>query len=73
MSVVPVWPPIAEPLRLHWLPLADEDVKTKGPLALHKVVGPLAEIVGVTGVGLTVTTVAAEVALQLNSFVTVTV
>ena len=43
----------------HKFPVADEEVKTTFPPE-QKVVGPPAEMVGVAGIALTVTTVAAE-------------
>lgn len=52
------------------MPVAEEDVNVTDPPA-QKVVGPPGVIVGVAGVGFTVTTVPAEVAEQ-PAFVTVT-
>ena len=72
MYVLFVAPPIGLPPRNHWLPLALLDVSVTLPPA-QNVVGPPAPIVGVAGMGLTVTTVAEEVALQLLPSVTVTV
>ena len=48
---------------LHVLPVALEDVNVTLP-PVQKVVGPLAETVGVLGNGFTVTAVFVEVALQ---------
>ncbi len=53
-------------------PVADDDVNTTLPPA-QKVNGPLAEIVGVEGSGLTVTVVPAEVADVQPPLVTATV
>lgn len=53
-------------------PVAEEDVKVTDP-GEQKVVGPPAVIVGVAGVGLTVTVVAADVRVQPEAFETVTV
>ena len=72
MYDVPVAPPIGEPPRYHWLPLAALDVSVTLPPA-QKVVGPPGVIVGVAGIGLTVTVVPAEVALQPLPSATVTV
>lgn len=52
-------------------PVAAEDVRVTEPPVQNEV-GPLAVIVGVAGIGLTVTTVAADVEEQLP-LVTVTV
>ena len=62
-----VWPP-----GVQTLPVAELEVKVTVP-PWQKVVGPLGVIVGVAGVGLTVTTVGAEVAVQLLALVTCTV
>src|SRR5258708_38102794 len=62
MYVWLVAPPIGLPLSLHWLPLALLDVSVTLPPA-QNVVGPPGVIVGVAGIGLTVTTTAAEAAL----------
>src|SRR2546423_14469890 len=62
---------MGEPLSDHWLPLPLLDVSSTLP-PVQNVVGPPGVIVGVAGSGLTVTTVAAEVALQLLPSVTVT-
>ena len=67
-----VSPAIAVPFRFHWLPVAEDELSTT-ELPWQNVVGPPAVIVGVAGVGLTVTVVIAEVALQLLPLVTVTV
>lgn len=56
----------------HVFPVAEEEVKVTEPPE-QKVVGPPAVMVGVAGVALTVTTVAAEVAEHPDPFVTVTV
>jgi hypothetical protein len=61
--VFPVAPPSGLPLSNHWLPVALLDVNVTLPPA-QKVVAPPALIVGVAGIGLTVTEVAVEVALQ---------
>ena len=55
----------------HKYELAAEEVRVTLPPA-QKVVAPLAVIVGVAGVALTVTAVAADVALQPFALVTVT-
>ena len=65
-------PPIGLPLRNHWLPLVLLEVSVTLPPA-QKVVGPSSEIVGVGGMGLTVTTVGADGALVQPFTVTVTV
>jgi hypothetical protein len=54
------------------LPEAEEEVNVTEP-PVQNVVGPPAVIVGVAGLALTVTTVAAEVAEQPAPLVTVTV
>ena len=72
MYVSLVAPPIGFPLSNHWLPLALLDVSVTLP-PVQKVVGPPGVIVGVAGVGLTVTDVAAEAALVQPLAVTVTV
>ena len=53
-------PPIGEPFKFHWLPVADDDVKVTVPP--HCVIGPAGVNVGVAGNGLMVT-----VALPLRS------
>ena len=54
------------------MPVADDEVSTTDP-PWQNVIGPLAEMVGVAGSGLIVTLVIADVAVQLNPLVTVTV
>ena len=54
---------IAEPFRYHWLPLAVLDVSVTLPPS-QKVVAPPGVIVGVAGVGLTVTVVVPAVEVQ---------
>ncbi len=54
---------MALPLRYHWLPVDALEVSVTEPPA-QKVVGPPALTVGVAGIGLTVTVVAAEAALR---------
>ena len=49
-------------MRYHWLPLAALDVSVTLP-PVQNVVGPPGVIVGVAGVGFTVTVVAADAAL----------
>lgn len=56
----------------HRLPVADEDVKVTLP-PIQKVVGPPAEIVGVAGMGFTVTVVPDDGADVQPPLVTVTV
>jgi hypothetical protein len=56
----------------HKLPVADEDVKVTLPPA-QKVTGPPAVIVGVGGIGFTVTVVPADAADVQPPLVTVTV
>ena len=56
----------------HVFPELADEVKTTDPPA-QKVVGPPAEIVGVLGIGLTVTVVAVDVAVQPDALETVTV
>jgi hypothetical protein len=70
--VLLVAPPMPEPFRYHWLPVALLDVSVTLP-PVQNVVGPPGVIVGVGGVGLTVTLVAAEAALEQPLFVTTTV
>jgi hypothetical protein len=60
------------PFRYHWFPLALLEVNVTLP-PWKNVVGPLGVIVGVGGVGFTVTTVAAEAALLQPPFVTIVV
>ncbi len=71
-NVLLVAPPMGLPLRDHWLPVALLDVSVTLP-PVQKVVGPPGVIVGVAGIGLTVTVVAAEAALVQPLAVTVTV
>ena len=49
-----VAPEIGVPSRLHWFPVAADEVNTTEPPALQNVVGPPADMVGVDGVGLMV-------------------
>ena len=56
----------------HWLPVALLDVRVTLP-PVQNVVGPPGVIVGVAGIGLTVTVVAAEAALLQPLVVTMTV
>ncbi len=56
---------------LQTLPITELEVKITFPPS-QKVVGPFAEIVGVTGNGFTTTVVALELAEQLLPLVTVT-
>jgi hypothetical protein len=70
--VLLVAPPIGLPLRYHWLPLALDDVSVTLPPA-QNVVGPPGVIVGVAGIGLTVTLVADDAALLQPLVVTMTV
>jgi hypothetical protein len=72
MYVVPVAPEIGAPLTDHWLPLAALEVSVTLPPA-QKVVALPALIVGVAGIGLTVTAVAADEALLQPLVVTTTV
>jgi len=67
-----VAPPIGLPSRNHWLPLALLDVSVTLP-PVQNVVGPSGVMVGVAGVGLTVTLVADYGALGHPSAVTTTV
>ena len=67
-----VAPLIATLFRYHWLPLALLEVSVTLPLA-QNVVGPLGVIVGVGGIGFTVTLVAADGALAHPRLVTMTV
>ena len=67
-------PGIGVPSKLHWLPVAADEVSTTDPPKLQNVVGPSAVMVGVDGVGLTVTTVANDaLLLQPAPFVVITV
>ena len=68
----PVAPPIGLPLTDHWLPDALLDVSVTLP-PVQNVVAPPALMVGVAGIGLTVTTVAADCALLQPLVVTATV
>src|SRR5204862_74552 len=56
MNVLFVAPPMGLPFRYHWLPVALLDVSVTEP-PVQKVVGPPGVIVGVAGMGLTVTLV----------------
>ena len=67
-----VAPPIGEPFNDHWLPVALDDVSVTLPPA-QNVVGPPGVIVGVDGIALTVTVVAADAELVQPLVVTVTV
>jgi len=67
-----VAPPIGEPLRDHWLPVVLPEVSVTEPPA-QNVVGPDGVIVGVAGVGVTVTVVGADAALEQPLCVTTTV
>ena len=64
--------PIGLPLRNHWFPLALDDVSVTLP-PVQNVVGPPGVMVGVGGIGLTVTVVAADGALVQPLEVTTTV
>ena len=68
--MLPVAPPIGLPLTYHWLPLALLDVSVVLP-PVQKLELPL--MVGVAGIGLTVTDVAAEAGLLQPLWVTTTV
>ena len=63
---------MATPSLYHWLPVADDEVKTTDPPA-QNVVGPPALIVGVAGAVLTVTVVPPLAALEQPEVVTITV
>jgi hypothetical protein len=67
-----VAPPIGLLFKYHWLPLALLEFKVTLPPA-QNVVGPPGVIVGVAGIGLTVTLVAADAALLQPLAVTFTV
>ena len=67
-----VAPPIGLPLRYHWLPVALDDVSVTLP-PVQNVVALPGVIVGVAGVGFTVTVVAADAALAQPDVVTTTV
>ena len=56
----------------HVFPVADDEVKVTEP-PVQNVVGPLGEMIGTLGQGMTDTTVAAEVATQPEPLPTVTV
>ena len=62
LYVCPVALPIGLLFRYHWFPLALLDVSVTLPPA-QNVVGPLGVIVGVAGIGLTVTAVDADCGL----------
>src|ERR1051325_6984418 len=72
LYVLAVAPPIGEPSRYHWLPVALLEVRVTEPPA-QNVVGPPGVMVGVAGVGFTVTVVAADGALEQPRDVTTTV
>ena len=55
-KVVAVAPPIGEPSLYHWLPAPALLVKTIAAVPSHTVTGPAGPIVGVAGIGVTVTT-----------------
>ena len=67
-----VSPPNGLPLSYHWLPVAELDVNVTEP-PVQNVVGPPGVIVGVAGVGLTVTVVAADGAEEQPDCVSTTV
>ncbi len=58
--VVPVAPVIAVPLLYHWLPVAADDVSVT-LLPVQNVVAPVVVTVGVAGVVVTITVVAADI------------
>jgi hypothetical protein len=60
------------PPRYHWLPVADDEVNTTLPPE-QNVVEPPADIVGVDGIGLTVTVVSALATLEQPDAVVITV
>ena len=60
------------PSLYHWLPVAEEEVKVTLP-PVQNVVAPPAEILGVVGLGFTVTVVPAEAGLEQPLVVTITV
>ena len=72
MYVLLVAPAIGLPPRYHWFPVALDEVSVTLP-PVQNVVGPPALIVGVDGIGFTVTLVAADAALVQPLVVTVTV
>ncbi len=55
-KVVAVAPPIGEPSLYHWFPAPALLVKTIAAVPSHAVSGPAGLIVGVAGIGFTVTT-----------------
>jgi hypothetical protein len=55
-KVVSVAPPIGEPSLYHWLPAPALLVSTIAAVPSHTTTGPTGLIVGVTGIGFTVTT-----------------
>jgi hypothetical protein len=61
MYEVPVAPAIGDPFRNHWLPVAALEVSVSGWYAPQTEVGPPGVMVGVAGVGETVTMVPSEV------------
>ena len=63
---------IATPSLYHWLPVLDDELNTTLP-PVQKLVAVAAVIVGVAGVGFTVTVVAALGALGQPVVVTITV
>ena len=67
-----VAPPIGLPFRYHWFPVALLDVSVTLP-PWQNVVAPFGVIVGVGGVGLTITAVASEGELLQLPFVTIVV
>ena len=63
---------MATPPRYHWLPVAEEEVSTTLP-PTQKVMAPDALIVGVEGIGVTVTVVPVLAALLQPLVVAITV
>ena len=69
---MPLAPLIGEPFRYHWLPVALLDVSVTLPPWQNVVAAPPVLIVGVVGVGFTVTVIAADAALAHEPLVTTT-
>ena len=70
--MLPVAVLIAIPSLYHWLPLADDDVSVTLPPA-QNVVAVVVDIIGVDGIGLTVTVVADDADDEHPLVVTITV
>jgi len=74
-KVVAVAPPIGDPFLYHWFPAPALLVKTIAAVPSHTVTGPTGLIVGVAGIGVTVTTLVplSKVVQLVVGFVALTV